>query len=429
MLVWHVCLWMILKDAVMNNIRLLSTIVASKDIPFCSAGIEKGMHCPMRMASYVAHSIQGLSSLVIGMPECSVYAGMLFPYGEGLKDGLHYHYVLDGREVVFGCQDGVSEAVREMAMEKVRYLLIIVTCIPELIGEDLESLAISLQKELSIHIAIVHLAQFINIGFPSGSWKSMQKLASFTQAKGKDPLSLNVLGTYQEEEVLFSHLSAVNYSLRYIGPKCRIEDIVEAGDARLNLVVTPYTQQMAVVLEQRCETPYIALHSSYRVADIDEKYNRIAEYLHLNLSDYDAIRTETMMLEQEVSLYCKGMRCVLGPRLDLPLELAENLIFLGLIPVLINVDELYPETLHLAKKLVGQGWDIPVCRINIGRSSLEYINSLSVDMILGDVEGFVDEEIIQVPNLLDLYSQVGYARTRRLLGRILQQCKNKVRRI
>ncbi len=413
----------------MQNTRLLSTIETAKDIPFCSAAIEKGMHCPMRMASYVARTIRGLSSLVIGMPECCVYAGVLFPSGEDGNGALHYHYVLDGREVVFGCRDGVAEAVREMAAENVRYLLIIVTCIPELIGEDLDSLVFALQQELSIHIAIVHVAQFINVGFPSGSWKSMQALAVFTQPKNKRPAIVNILGTYHEEEPLFSYLLKANCAVRCIGPQCNIADIVEAGDACLNLVVSPYTQPMAVVLEQRSEIPYIALHLTYRVAEIDEKYRRIAEYFPLDLKEHSAIRAKAMMLEQEVSLHCKGMRCVVGPRIDLPLALAEYLVFLGLVPVLVHVDEVYPETLEKAKTLVDQGFDLPVCRINAGRSSREYIKTLAVDMILGDVEGYGDDEIIHVPNLLDLYAQVGYMRTFRLLSRILQQYEKKNRRI
>ena len=67
----------------------------------------------MRMASVIIENIEGLSSLLVGMPECTTHSRLFSPYPEGEKGELHWLYALDSREVVFGCRDGVMEALKK----------------------------------------------------------------------------------------------------------------------------------------------------------------------------------------------------------------------------------------------------------------------------------------------------------------------------
>jgi hypothetical protein len=68
------------------------------------------MHTTLSLAGRMA----GVSTLVIGMPECGTYSKMVIPEPFGKAVELHWVYLLDGNEVVFGCSKSLGEAIKEM---------------------------------------------------------------------------------------------------------------------------------------------------------------------------------------------------------------------------------------------------------------------------------------------------------------------------
>lgn len=94
----------------------------------------------MHTALSLAVKIRGVSTLIIGTSECGYYSRSVplsSPYGD---EAFHWNYVLDSKEVVFGFRKGLMKAIAEMDKAGARLILLLATCVPELIGEDIESI-------------------------------------------------------------------------------------------------------------------------------------------------------------------------------------------------------------------------------------------------------------------------------------------------
>ena len=57
-----------------------------------------GVHCPMHTALSVLRGAGGISSLVVGMPECCCYSRFVVDHTRGAE--RHYTYILEDSEVV-----------------------------------------------------------------------------------------------------------------------------------------------------------------------------------------------------------------------------------------------------------------------------------------------------------------------------------------
>jgi nitrogenase molybdenum-iron protein alpha/beta subunit len=124
----------------LERVKRLSEVKSNTSVKFLSPAVSPGCHCPMRMASLVAKDISGLSSLLVGMPECATHARLFNPNPEGPNGELHWLHVLDLHEVVLGVQDGIISALKKMDKVGAKAILLIVTCIPELLGEDIDGI-------------------------------------------------------------------------------------------------------------------------------------------------------------------------------------------------------------------------------------------------------------------------------------------------
>jgi len=378
----------------------------------------------MRIASVVVEDIDGLSSLLVGMPECATHSRLFSPKPEGEHGELHWLYVLDAHEVVFGCRDGLMDALRKMDRAGAKTILLIATCVPDLIGEDIEGIVREVQSELSSKIAWVTLGQFKNTSYPPGSWKTMESLGALMDKKQTDPSRVNVLGRAPEEDhipmpALLPELERRGISLRYIAPGASIADFQNAGDAALNLVVSPYTQPLAVKMERELGIPFISLHTLYAVKDIDRAYADIAERFSFSWDNaFRDERKEALMLEEQARKKLAGLTFALLPRIDVTLSLSLYLADLGMEPLLLHLEEFYPEDRDHAGKLILTGHNPWICRMVNPDADIPILEKLAPDLCFGYLPPD-NKTIACVPEMFDFYGQTGYARTSSLIKRIL----------
>lgn len=395
---------------------------SAKGIRFLSPAVAPGCHCPMRMAALTAKGITGLSSLLVGMPECTTHVRLFSPTPEGKNGELHWLYVLDDREVVFGCREGVMNALRKMDKAGAKAILLIATCIPELIGEDMEALVNEVQPELTARVTSVMLGQFKNFSYPPGYWKTMEALGALMNAQKTDPVRVNVLGRSPKEKhipmpTVLSALEERGFALRCLAPGTAVEEVQRAPDAVLNLVVSPYTQPLAVRMEQEFGVPHIDLHSRYAVCDIDGAYDQIAERLGFSWGEVFNGERESLLSLEEARLRLKGLGYVLSPGNELPLALAGYLARLGMEPLLLHMEEFYPEDKGHAKALLTLGQNPPICRMVNLPAELAILEGLSPDLCFGMLPP-VNGAIPHVADMNSLYGRAGYGRTGELLKRI-----------
>ncbi len=407
-----------------NHLNKLEKIRSNKGIKFLSPAISPGNHCPMRVATVMAENIKGLSSLLIGMEECTIHSRLFSPEPNGLDGELRWLYLMDSSEVVFGAREGIIEAIKEMDKEGAKAILLIATCIPELIGEDLEGIVYEIQDEISCPITYVMLGQFKHISYPPGFWKTMEAMTEFMTYEDYKLNEINILGRSPEEDHvplanLFHVLNKNGINTHAIGPKSSLYDFQLGAKRSLNIVVSPYTFPLAISMKEKFDIPYVDLHNYYSVAEIDQSFEKIKSMYSIDLLDHlREQREEALYLEEKIKKLVKGLTFVLALRIDLPLQLTSYFIQLGMKPLLIHIEEFYNSDKIFIKDIKETGHNPYVCKIGNEDSDLELIKELKPDLYFGylpnDTKG-----LRCVKDMFDFYGYVAYERTIKLLKRIL----------
>lgn len=408
----------------LKHLKRLSAVKSNTGIKFLTPAVSPGNHCPMRIASVIVENIKGLSSLLVGMQECTTHSRLFNPKPEGKHGELNWLYVLDSHEVVFGCRNGLIDALKKMDQAGAKAILLIVTCIPELIGEDIEGMIHEVQPELSAKVTFVMLGQFKNISYPPGSWKTMAAIGNLMQTKEVDIKRMNVLGRDPEEEhipmpSLCTQLEGRGFALRYLAKGASLEDFQNAGYATLNLVVSPFMQPLAVKMDREFGVPYISLHNIYDVEEIDRAYERIGQHLGFSWeNEFEEERNKALNLQFQAQERFKGLGYALCTRIDNPIPLSIYLTSLGMNPLLLHLEEYYPESKAHAKELTSMGHNPLICRMVNEEVDLSVLEKMCPDLCFGYLS-YKNKSIPCVSDMYDFYGQVGYGRTIYLLERIL----------
>lgn len=141
----------------------LRELESHDSITMLQAAGHIGGHCPMHSVLSGLRQVDDVASIVVGTSECTNYSRFV------LKDyGKHGMYSLDEDEVVFGCRDGLMEALQFMEEQGHQYVLLIMTCIPSLTGEDMEALIHEWHQSHSMTVGYVDVAHFKYKGFAVG---------------------------------------------------------------------------------------------------------------------------------------------------------------------------------------------------------------------------------------------------------------------
>jgi len=410
----------------LGHLRRLSTIRSGKNVKFLTPAVYSGGWCPMRVACNICEDIEGMSYLIVGMPECATFSRGITSRPEGAKGELRRIYVLDANEVVFGCREGMIDALRVMDKEGARAILMIATCVTDLIGEDFEGIISELQPEITARLSFVTLGQFKCFGSPIGTWKTAEALGTLMTHRERDNTKANALfiepwpnrANPVRFPLIVGALERKGVKIRRIATGATLEDYMDAPDGALNLVLSSYTQPLAAKMEAEFGVPYAPLHNALSVAEIDGVYGMIADVFGIDWgSEFDTLREKALSLEKRAKDELKGLKYVILPGVDMPASLALYLASFGMEPLLMHIEDLHNEDTDYAKGLKALGFDPPACRMmNIDRD-IEIVRSLGPDISFGyipdPIEGFRCAE-----EMGDFFGMTGYERTAGLLGRI-----------
>lgn len=405
------------------HIKSLSGIRSMNGIAQLTPAAFPGSHCPMHTALSLAVHISGVSTIVIGTPECSYYSRNI-PLSAGHSDSaFHWTYILDSKEIVFGCRKGLTDAILEMDRAGAKAILLISTCIPELIGEDVESLCTELQPQINAPLICVALGNFKCGGYEPGNWKTLFAFRKLIRREGAPDGTVNVLGRSRDDDhsplpLLLGHLQELGVSLRYLGPESELDDFIQAGQARLNLIVSPFFDQLGEWMERELHIPSVNLHRAYCADEIRASYVQVGQHLDLDLEPgFLEQYREICCLENQVARQAAGLHYVsatIGALQPLPLSL--YLSSLGMSPILIHLEEFYPSDTRFKEMLLARGENPPVCLMLNPEADWEAIKSLQPDFVLGD--RLYPDDAPPVVRISDLYMRMGFERTKLLLKRL-----------
>ncbi|MGL4106703.1 nitrogenase component 1 [Clostridium sp. LP20] len=371
----------------LDILNRLSEINVDKDIKGLSHAIFPGTHCPLFGVALTASYVENLAMLVVGTSECTYYTRIFSNNRQKGNDNV-YSLVLKEKDVVFGAEKSVREALEYIKeSSNPDGIMIVTTCVPELIGEDYEGIVDEVEDELNIPIFVVRTEHYkCNSHIPG----MVRALGSFvkTMKSSKELKGINILGHRQEgvkNTELVKLLDKHNIEINTIIPsKCKVSEIQLAPRAKLNIVTDMIALDLAKKMEKEFKTPYIFFDKHMNKEAIESAYKKLEKVLEIDLtSDLKEIKEEYEELFEKTRKILGGKSFVYGNTPMMAFETAEFLVELGLEPKLIQVRELYDVDVKWKDRILELGFDPYVTRIANIAPLRELYDSLNVELYVG----------------------------------------------
>lgn len=336
----------------------LSEIESNQGIPFSHAAPAVGHHCPMHTALATLQGISGVSTLVVGMPECGFYSRYVMETPKGPDGELHYTYVLDANEVVFGCREGLLKALEEMERDGADAIAVIMTCVPALIGEDIQEITESFGAGHSTRAVAMDLAHYKRNGYEAGYYETYLALAEFCDASKKENMVV-LLGGAQSQEGRelcgWLHTGSSSYDIVIIEDVFELSQFTKISSSCLNIVTNIHFLPLAKRLEEVYDIPYVFLGESYGRDGIQEAYKKIGTALLLRETPVFSHSQEAAKLEASVRERLEGSRFLLIANIPDALILTEYLCSLSMTPCFLHLEEYQQWMKEWKNKILSHG--------------------------------------------------------------------------
>lgn len=414
----------------LKHLKKISFIKSNTGIKFLTPAAFPGSHCPLHTALALSADIRGMSTLVVGTSECSIYSRDVVKKAKHSEEALHWMYVIDSSEVVFGCRKGVIDTIKEMDKEGAEAIMVILTCVPEVIGEDIEGIIHEVQPQVKARLSSVLMGHFRCNSYPSGYWKTLLAFGGMMEKRDVNPNMVNILGRSIDEDhipmpELLVELKKKGFHLRMLAPKSDIKDFIEATDGKLNLVLSPYMNPLADMMEKEYEIPCINLHEIYDIYEIDQAYRKVEQILNISWDNiFYEFREKALVAVKDAEKKLEGFKYISTSLNAIhPLPLAFYLNKFNMDPILLHMEEFYPDDSLWAKKLEEIEINPFICHMVNHKADALILENLNPDLSFGEIfEG--TGKVPCVSYLYELSGQIGYERTSFLLNRIMNTLEN-----
>lgn len=396
---------------ILENLKTLSQIEKTKDIVPLRKTTYPGTHCPLFGATLTLKLIKDCIVLVIGTEECTYYTKNLsnvFSEFGGI-DGRILSFVMDKHDVTFGCKEKIQKSVEQIVEEyNPNAIFMLTTCVPEITGEDVLSVAKTLTKKFNIPIECIHTEHFRCNSHLSGIENVLTSCANFMEEQ-EQTNSINILGEKSQNNELINILKENNVDINLCLPSnCSIDEIKKASKAKLNIVCSRMALNLAKKMEAKFNIPYISFVYRCNIEGIYNGYKEIFNVLNISLpKKLEDIKNETNLKLENAKNILKDKSFILGISKVETFAVVDFLCSLELIPKLIQVKDIYPEDKEFIEKITKKA--DPYITISANLSGVaEIIPNLKPDFYIGPIQG----EICQQYNI----KQLTFSKTTNYLG-------------
>lgn len=343
----------------LQGLSKLSEISCSKDIKRLAQADYPGSHCPLFGVLLTEGGIEDSLIIIVGTDECCYYGKnsslKTLPGTAGKKI---VSAVLDDTDVIFGSIPAFKKVFAKfMSKHHPSSVLIVTTCIIEIIGDDYDGLVAELREEYKVPIRLVHTENFKSQNHEPGFTDTLTSCEAFMQ-KCEVEDSVNVLGlqlTAFKGCELAQFLEKSGIKLNILLPGCKDLDLAKAPAAKVNILNNKFALPLAKIMEERFGTPYVSF-SKYASPDrIYAAYVDLFEKLGLELPNgVKELYAEAKSMELKAKETLKDISIFLGYNGYDAYELAAYLTSIGMNVQLMHssnygdIEKVYAE--HILKK-------------------------------------------------------------------------------
>lgn len=420
-------------NKIIAKLNHLSEVYSSKDIHQLSAAMFPGSHCPLMGAMMAIGGIEDALMLVLGTDECTFYTKKATVGGFSFEDSLNnrcYSVTIDQHDVTFGCKETLYRAFAEL-MEEItpKAVFLVTTCVLEVTGDDVDSMAAELQGKYNVPILPVHTEHFKSINHLPGVRDTITAcLPLIRECAEVKKNRVNVLGQrlgkfYSTELHRILTERGVEVGMMLPGG-CKVEDIQNAAESGVNIVVHPLGLPLAKAMEKKFGTPYVFFDKYVDPENIMEKYHDL--FAHLGLTIDEEIKTlyaEAKQVVEDAKKEVAGMRYVFGNTALACFEYNAFMVSLGMEPQIIQTNEFEPEDEDY-KQYILKHYDPYLCRTaNI--APLQYVyDIIHPDLYLGhEYASRLLAKGIMLVHPGDINNMLGFEVTKVTVGGLIQSAK------
>ena len=397
----------------LDVLNKLDEINDDKDIKSLSHAIFPGTHCPLFGVALTASYIKNMPLVVVGTSECTYYTKNFAYHRQKGKDSV-YSISLKEKDVVFGAQKKVEKAIKQIIeIENPDAIMIVTTCVPELIGEDYSSIEYSLSEEVDIPIFVVNTEHFKCNSHIPGMTRALKSLG-IAMSKSETQEGVNILGHRQaevEKTELVKILKDNNIKINTVIPsKCDIEDIKNASSAKLNIVTDMIALDLAKYMKKKFDIDYIYFDKHMNKEIIFKNYEKLGEILDINLNE--KLTKERKMYDElflTLSEILKDKKLIYGNTPMMAFETVDFLSDLGAIPLFVQVRELYEQDKVFKENLIKKGYNPYISRIANIAPLRHLYDTIGADLYIGHENPMLLKEKGLMQITLDSHAQkIGY---------------------
>ena len=198
---------------------------------------------------------------------------------------LQYCTSLNELEIVTGEIKGLKESIKEIINQnqKIEFIAIISTVVPQIIGMDLESIVENIEETLDIPCVFINTNSFEN--YYSGISLTLKSLANkfmFENKKIKNTVNIIgysplTFGKIEKLEELFSLIKSLDLNiLTVFSDNLSLEKIKNSTSAELNLVLSYEGLALAKYMEKEFSIPYVIINvvSKYGIENTENILKR-----------------------------------------------------------------------------------------------------------------------------------------------------------
>ena len=302
-------------NEMLKKLGRLSEITSMKDVRQLTTAMFPGTHCPLMGAAMAVRGIQDAYMLLVGTVECAYYTKHMTLYSQdfGGVDGRCLSVVLGAQNVTFGCAAKMEEAFDELVREyHPKAVFLVTTCIPELIGDDMDAIAGGLSQQYDIPAMAVHTEHF----------------KCDNHLPGLERTITACLGLMEPQEV--------DGSVNLLGQRMGRFDTTEL----VNDIAMPLAKKM-----QRCfGTPYVFFDKYTDPDRILAAYQRLFSYLELPLpEELQEKYTVAKAAMERGREKLRGVTYIYGNTTFHPFEFNRFMVETGMVPQIIQLSRFTEE--------------------------------------------------------------------------------------
>jgi len=376
-------------NKILADLKKLSEIENIKDVKQLTSALFPGTHCPLMGAVLVARGIKDSMVLLVGTDECAYYTKKMTI---GSKDfggltGRCASVIVDSKDITFGSSEKITAAFHELIAEKKPSCVFLVsTCVIEIIGDDIDSIAYSLWDETSIPVLPVHTEHFKCVNHIPGIERTISVCSELMKKEECDG-SVNILGQrsgdFRSTEV-YKILNAEDVKIGMMLPcGCDVEEIKNAAKAKVNIVVNSTALKLAKTMKRKFDIPYVEFQRFADPEKIYIAYKLLFEKLDKALpKSIEEKYANTCAFVQERKSKLENVKFIYGNTPFIPFELVSYMSKLDMQAMLMQISTYTSEDQEYANT-IGEKYN-PYVTKSANIAPLQYVyDVLKPDLYLG----------------------------------------------